>query len=124
MDQARLRSSQAADRWTWLVIAAYALPHLARPLTGDLRCPWEKPADPNRLTPARVRRGFRNLRTKNGSPAGAPKPSRPGPGWPPGSKNHHPAPRHAVGRVLATSEAYSRPAHHRLGTKPRLARDN
>ncbi|MFB6716851.1 NF041680 family putative transposase [Streptomyces sp. NPDC056237] len=115
----RLRSSEAADRWTWLVIAAYAQLRLARPLTTDLRRPWEKPAEPDRLTPARVRRGFRNLRAKAGSPAGAPKPSHLGPGRPPGSKNRRPATRHDVGRVLATGEAYSRPAHHKKGTKPR-----
>ncbi|MFE7811999.1 NF041680 family putative transposase [Streptomyces sp. NPDC057433] len=115
----QLRSPEAADRWTWLVIAAYAQLRLARPLTADLRRPWEKPAEPNRLTPARVRRGFRHLRTKTGSPAGAPKPTRPGPGRPPGSKNHRPAIRHDVGRVLATGEAYTRPFHHKRGTKPR-----
>ncbi|MFB6749764.1 transposase, partial [Streptomyces sp. NPDC056353] len=74
---------------------------------------------PNRLTPARVRRGFRNLRTKTGSPACAPKPSKAGPGRPPGSKNRRPALRHDVGRILATGETYSRPAHHKVGTKPR-----
>ncbi|MFD5423875.1 NF041680 family putative transposase [Streptomyces sp. NPDC127069] len=115
----KLRDSQAADRWTWLVLAAHAQLRLARPLARDLRRPWERPADPNRLTPARVRRGFRNLRAKTGTPAGAPKPTRPGPGRPPGSKNRHPAPRHDVGRVLATGEAYARPAHHQKGTKPR-----
>lgn len=51
---------------TWLVIAAYAQLRLARPLATDLRRPWEKPTDPNKLTPARVRRGFRNLRAKTG----------------------------------------------------------
>lgn len=115
----RLRSFEAADRWTWLVIAAYAQRRLARPLAADLRRPWEKPTEANKLTPSRVRRGFRNLRTKTGSPAGAPKPSRPGPGRPPGSKNRQLATRHEVGRVLATGEAYTRPAHHNVGTKPR-----
>ncbi|WP_443041531.1 NF041680 family putative transposase [Streptomyces sp. B21-083] len=115
----QLRSPEAADRWTWLVIAAYAQLRLARPLAADLRRPWEKPAEPNRLTPARVRRGFRHLRTKTGSPAGAPKPTRPGPGRPAGSKNRLPAIRHDVGRVLATGEAYTRPSHHKRGTKPR-----
>ncbi|MER7693712.1 NF041680 family putative transposase [Streptomyces sp. NPDC097610] len=115
----RLRSPEAADRWTWLVIAAYTQLRLARPLAADLRRPWEKPGEPNRLTPARVRRGFRNLRAKTGSPAGAPKPSTPGPGRPLGSKNRHTATRHDVGRVLVTGEAYSRPAHHKVGTKPR-----
>jgi hypothetical protein len=63
--------------------------------------------------------GFRNLCTKTGSPASAPRPSRPGPGRPAGSKNRRPVTRHDVGRVLATGEAYSRPAHHKKGSKPR-----
>jgi hypothetical protein len=88
----RLPDSAAADRWTWLIIAAHTQLRLARPLATDLRRPWEKPAPPHKLTPARVRRGFRNLRTTTGSPAGAPKPTRPGPGRPPGSKNRRPAP--------------------------------
>ncbi|PVC76683.1 NF041680 family putative transposase [Streptomyces sp. CS081A] len=115
----KLRDSRSADRWTWLVLAAHAQLRLARPLARDLRRPWERPAEPNRLTPARVRRGFRNLRAKTGTPAGAPKPSRPGPGRPLGSKNRHHAIRHGVGRILATGEAYSPPAHHEVGTKPR-----
>ncbi|MCY0927947.1 transposase [Streptomyces sp. H27-H1] len=61
---------------------------------------------------------FRN-RAKTGTPAGAPKPARPGPGRSLGSKNRRPATRYDVGRVLATGEAYSRPAHHKKGTKPR-----
>lgn len=115
----KLRDPQAADRWTWLMITVQTQLRLARPLTTDLRRPWEKPAEPNRLTPARVRRGFRNLRAKTPSPAGAPKPSRPGPGRPPGSKNQKPAQHHDVGRVLATGETHKRPAHHSKGTKPR-----
>ncbi|MDT0453675.1 hypothetical protein RM609_32030 [Streptomyces sp. DSM 40473] len=115
----KLRSPEAADRWTWLVIAAYTQLRLARPLVRDLRHPWEKPAPPERLTPARVRRGFRNLRPTAGSPARAPKPSRPGPGRPPGLKNRSPATHHAVGRVLATGQPYQRPTHHKAGTKPR-----
>jgi hypothetical protein len=115
----RLRDSAVADRWTWLVIAAHTQLRLARPLATDLRRPWERPTPPNKLTPARVRRGFRNLRAKTPSPARAPKPSRPGPGRPPGSKNRRPATRYGVGRVLATGQAYSRPTHHKAGTKPR-----
>src|SRR6266542_1539853 len=52
----KVRDPAAADRWTWLVIAAHAQLRLARPLAADLRLPWEKPAPPGRLTPARVRR--------------------------------------------------------------------
>ncbi len=115
----KLRDPAAADHWTWLMIVVHTQLRLARPLTTDLRRPWEKPVEPARLTPARVRRGFRNLRAKTPSPASAPKPSRPGPGRPPGSKNHKPAQRHDVGRVLATGEAYKRPTHHKKGTKSR-----
>jgi hypothetical protein len=115
----KLRDPHAADRWTWLMIVVHTQLRLARPLATDLRRPWEKPLQPQRLTPARVRRGFRNIRTKIHSPASAPKPARPGPGRPPGSKNHNPAQRHNVGRILATGKAYQRPAHHKKGTKPR-----
>ena len=82
----RLRSPEAADRWTWIVLVAYAQLRLARPLAEDLRRPWERPVPPTRLTPARVRRGFSRTRAKMPVPASAPKPSRPGPGLPPGSK--------------------------------------
>jgi hypothetical protein len=95
----KLRDPAAADRWTWLIIACHAQLRLARPLADDLRRPWERPARPGRLTPARVRRGFRNIRAKAAQPAGAPKPGKPGPGRPPGSKNRHPAPRHDVGKT-------------------------
>jgi hypothetical protein len=66
----KIRSPHAADRWTWLIIAAHTQLRLARDLTADLRRPWERPAPPGRLTPARVRRGFRNLRAKTACPAG------------------------------------------------------
>jgi hypothetical protein len=95
----RLRDPAAADRWTWLVITAHTQLRLARHLTNDLRRPWEPPARQSRLTPARVRRGFRNLHPKTTHPAGAPKPSVPGPGRPRGSKNHHRAPRPNVGKT-------------------------
>lgn len=54
----------AADRWAWLIIAVYAQLRLARPLAADLRRPWERPCEPHKLTPARVRRDFRHLRPK------------------------------------------------------------
>src|SRR6266545_3075860 len=77
----------AADRWTWLTITCHTQLRLARPLAEDLRLPWERPALPGRLTPARVRRGFRNIHATLPCPAGAPKPGKPGPGRPPGSRN-------------------------------------
>jgi DDE superfamily endonuclease len=94
----KIRDPAAADRWTWLIIAVYAQLRLARPLAADLRRPWERPAPPGRLTPARVRRGFRRIHAKAPCPASPPKPGKPGPGRPPGSRNHHPATRHQVGK--------------------------
>jgi hypothetical protein len=95
----KIRDPRAADRWTWLIIACHAQLRLARPLADDLRLPWERPAPPGRLTPARVRRGFRNIRAAMPRLASAPKPAKPGPGRPPGSKNRRPAPRHDVGKT-------------------------
>ena len=57
----KIRDAGAADRWTWLIIVCHAQLRLARALAADLRRPWERPAPPGRLTPARVRRGFRNI---------------------------------------------------------------
>ena len=101
----KIRTPEAADRWTWLILAAYTQLRLARPLAADLRRPWERPAPPERMTPARVRRGFRHLRHKATCPAGAPKPSRPGPGRPPGRKNSRPTPRHDVHTARKTDPA-------------------
>ncbi|WUS43225.1 transposase [Streptomyces mirabilis] len=58
----KLRTPEAADRWTWILIVAHTQLRLARPLAADLCRPWEKPTASDRLTPARVRRGFRNIR--------------------------------------------------------------
>lgn len=96
----KLRDPQAADRWTWIVITAHTQLRLARHLAQDLRRPWERPTPPDRLTPARVRRSFRNIRTTLACPARAPKTSRPGPGRPTGSTNQRPALHHDVGKTI------------------------
>ena len=71
-------------RWPW----AYAQLRLARHLVDDLRRPWHPRPDPGRpLSPCKVRLGFRRLRARIGTPADSPKPARPGPGRPKGSKN-------------------------------------
>jgi hypothetical protein len=108
----KIRTPHAADRWTWLIIAAHTQLRLARPLAADLRRPWEKPASTGQLTPARVRRGFRHLRPYTTQPASAPKPSRPGPGSPPGSRNHQRAPHHPVGKNGKPDTAKSEPTAH------------
>jgi hypothetical protein len=108
----KTRTPHAADRWTWLIIAAHTQLRLARPLAADLRRPWETPAPPGRLTPARVRRGFRHLRPNTTQPASAPKPSRPGPGRPPGSRNRQRAPHHPVGKNDKRDTATPEPTGH------------
>ena len=93
-----LRDPAAADRWTWLIIAAYDQLYLARPAAAAVRLPWQPPQAAAAMTPARVRAGFRCVRETAGSPANAAKPGKPGPGRPAGSKNKTRAPRHPVGK--------------------------
>lgn len=81
-----LRTPEQAQRWTWLVVAAYTQLRLARGLVEDMRLPWEKRRDPSRLSPARVRRGFPRLRAQIGTPAHPPKFNKPGPGRPKGTQ--------------------------------------
>ena len=100
----KLRDPAAADRWTWIILACYAQLYLARGLTADIRLPWQRPCPPGRLTPARVRRGFRSIRQMLPGLADAPKPGKPGPGRPPGSKNRRPATRHDVGKTVKRDE--------------------
>jgi len=80
----RVRHPEQADRWTWLVLAAYAQLRLARPCVADLRLPWERPQRHRRLTPCRVLRGFAALLAAVGTPADAPKPCGRSPGRPKG----------------------------------------
>jgi hypothetical protein len=107
----RLRTGEQADRWVWLLITAYTQLRLARDLATDLRRPWEPPLPPERLTPGRVRRGFPRIHRAAGVPAKAPKPSRPGPGRPPGATSA-PAPRHPVGKE------HPKRTNPRRGTQP------
>jgi hypothetical protein len=71
----RPRHPEQADRWTWLVLAAYTQLRLARQIAADARLPWEQPRLQPRLSPYRVRRGFPRLLCALGSPAATPKPS-------------------------------------------------
>jgi hypothetical protein len=80
----RVRHPEQADRWSWLVIAAYTQLRLARAHVADLRLPWERPYDKGRLTPARVHRVVSSLLVELGTPAKAPKPCGRSPGRPKG----------------------------------------
>jgi hypothetical protein len=91
----RVRTPAQAERWTWLVLAAYTQLRLARQLVADQRLAWERPRPPGQLSPYRVRRGFSRLLCVVGSPAAAPKPSGRSPGRPKGHRSgtalRHPA---------------------------------
>ena len=82
----KIHTPQQTDRWSLLVAAALTQLRLARGLVADLRLPWEKPLEPMKLTPSRVRRGFRRLRATLGTPASPPKSRTPGPGRPKGTR--------------------------------------
>lgn len=83
----RVRHPAQADRWTWLVVAAYTQLRLARPWVADHRLPWERPQDLGTLTPCRVRRALSALLPLVGTPARAPKPCGRSPGRPAGSRS-------------------------------------
>jgi hypothetical protein len=83
----RVRYPEQADRWTWLIVAAYTQLRLARPWIADRRLPWERPLDPGKLTPSRVRRALSALLPMVGTPAYAPKPCGRSPGRPKGSRS-------------------------------------
>ena len=101
---AKVRTPQQADRWVRLVMAAFAQLLLARPLAADLRRPWEtRPPDGRPLSPGQVRRGFANIRARQGTPARVAKPTLPGPGRPKGSASG-PAPRHPVPNKTGTTD--------------------
>ncbi len=69
-----MRHPEQADRWTWLVLAAYIQLCLARALVADRRLPWERRYLPGRLTPNRVRRAVPARPPALGTPAAAPQP--------------------------------------------------
>jgi hypothetical protein len=83
----RMRHPEQADRWTWLVMAAYTQLRLARSWVADHRLPWERPLEPDKLTPARVRRALSALLPMVGTPASPPKPCGRSPGRPRGCRS-------------------------------------
>jgi len=114
----RPRTPEQADTWTWIVIAAFTQLGLARSLVADLRLPWEAPAEPGKLTPARIRRGFGNLRGDLDCPARAPKPSRPGPGRPKGRRNTRRAPVYDPGKTTKRNRSLTQGKKPPKATEP------
>lgn len=91
----RVRYPEQADRWTWLLLAAYTQLRLARCCVADRRLPWERPLEPGKLTPYRLRRVFSSLLVALGAQANALKPCGRSPGRPKGRRSgratRHPA---------------------------------
>ena len=83
----RVRHPEQADRWSWLVVAAYTQLRLARARVADLRLPWERRYDAGLLTPVRVRRTVSALLLELGTPAKPPKPCGRSPGRPKGRRS-------------------------------------
>jgi hypothetical protein len=100
----KLRDPAAADRWTWLIIACYAQLRLARGLAADIRLPWQRPCPSGQPTAPGSAAG--SATSARHSPIWpAPKPGKPGPGRPPGSKNRRPAIRHDVGKTVKRDDS-------------------
>jgi hypothetical protein len=100
----RPRAPAAGDRWTWLIAATLWQLWLARARVADDHLPWERPCEPTRLTPGRVRRAFVGFLTTLGSPTRAPHTRGKAPGRRPG---HSPGPRQRF------AVAHRKPAHDR-----------
>ena len=95
----KVRDPAAADRWTWLMIAA--MPSCVWPGASPKTCaaPGNDRPRPGRLTPARVRRGFRNIRGKTAQ-AGRCTETRQGRPWTPARvEKPPPCTRHDVGKT-------------------------
>lgn len=103
------------DLWTVLALAGYTQLRLARHLAEDLRRPWERPLAGRALTPGRVRRGFRRLARRIGTPASKPKPSTAGPGRPQGT-TRPPRQRYPIHKKPPTSERRAK-ERSRTGTR-------
>src|SRR5215217_398153 len=127
----RPRHPAQADRWTWLVLAAYAQLRLAREAASDQRLPWEVARPQPRLSPYRVRRGFRGCcarsarRLPHRNPPDAP-PAGPRAG-PPGPRSATlrsrspgtgcPGPNRLPDRPSPPADLSRRPAQHAEGLK-------
>lgn len=83
----RVRHPEQADRWSWLVVAAYTQLRLARTCVWDQRLPWERRVPAGALTPYRVRWAFSALLLTLGTPAYPPQPCGRSPGRPKGRRS-------------------------------------
>jgi hypothetical protein len=82
-----VRLPEQADRWSWLVAAAYTQLRLARDAVADQRLPWERALPASRLSPGRVRRGFATLAGRLPTVTATPNPAGRSPGRPKGRRS-------------------------------------
>src|SRR5262249_12793867 len=97
-----LRTPEQAQRWSWLVLAAYTQLRLAQRVVGDHRLRWQPPLPADKMTPGRVRAGFGHLVPTLHTPTRGPKSLTPGPGRPKGRKST-PATRYPPVKVHTTN---------------------
>lgn len=113
----RLRSPQAADRWTWLLAAGLWQLWLVRPLVAEVRLPWDPKLAAQQLTPGRVRRAFGSLFARLSSPARAPRSRGKSPGRQPGQTG---GPRQRFA-VVHRTPAHARHRHRNRRPSARAA---
>jgi hypothetical protein len=96
----RVRHPEQADRWTHLILLAYTMLRLARPVIADQRLPWECPLKEGKLTPYRVRRALSAILPQLPRVANPPQPCGLSPGRRKGVKSG-PAPRYPAHKKSA-----------------------
>lgn len=99
----RLRTPEAAGRWTWLVITAHTQLRLIREAAADLRRPWEKPALPPG-SPRHASAGGSGTSALTCSIRPVHPTATPGPGRPLGSKSRRPSTHYGVGKTTGRTE--------------------
>jgi DDE superfamily endonuclease len=117
----RLRHPAQAERWTWLVLAAYTQLRLARQVACDQRLAWERPARPASCHPTGSAEPFRACCARSGRPP----PRRNPPGVPPdGPRAAARGPRGAIQRSRSppASPGRSRPGPRRPPDQPQPTR--
>jgi hypothetical protein len=95
-----IRTPEQADRWTWLIIAAYTQLRLARTLVDDVRLPWNDGASPDNSPPPAPDEDFADL-PQPWEPRPVRRNPRPRPGTTPGHppRAAYPLPSDQEGRM-------------------------
>jgi hypothetical protein len=115
----RPRTPEQADRWTWLVLAAYTQLRLTREIACDQRLPWERPRPQLRLSPTGSAAGFRDFwpHSARRPPRQTRRPlPRPAQGQPIGAR--HALPGHQEARHQAQEEGHQHSQGRLTGPRP------